>query len=145
MGVDSKLYINDKYNMRDVRTVLEGLGVKVVEAIHREDYSYFYVEIKDIDENTVRATVHAVPCSHYGVSGLQISMKMFEENTELLRKIARVTGGMLQANDCYNTFEGFEDPHRGNAKFVLQHGILQNAITNSKALSEAVSTVVGYK
>ncbi len=64
-----------------------------------------------------------------GVDGTLLSLSQWGRATEILTGIAKVTGGFFCEADCNDDFKMFQNPHRGNAMFILEHQILSRALT----------------
>jgi len=140
MGVSSNLLINSKYNVKDVVKLLTGLGVKVTQEKHNGDHSFL-----SFDQGGLLRHLYVAHSSGYGaISGTILSYSSNPEGIELFRKIAAVTGGFLQENDCGNEWESIDSPHEGNANFILKHQILSQAISDTN-IADKIANAMGYK
>ncbi len=144
MGIDSTLLINAKYTVKDVVKVLTALGIESIEEDHKGDHSFLRFELKD---SYKRQLLVMQDGNNGGLDSLLLSYRMNPEGIELLRKIAKVTGGFLQADDSTDAWEEIQAPHDGNAKFILKHQILTRALTSadSKDLADRVAEATGYQ
>jgi hypothetical protein len=145
MGVSTNLIINQKYGVREIRTLLEkGMGIKVAEVVNNDDHSFIRM---DLGEEILAQMYVARTNSYGGLDATVLSFGSRPVTTELLRRIARVTGGMFQADDCGDDWVSFQDPHTENSMFVLRQGILRNCLTgaDSKNLTEDVAKAAGYR
>lgn len=143
MGVDCKLYINNKYGVREVVTILENTeGVTMRDAQYREDHAFLLFDYKGEDRQMM-----VFKTSNFGVDCTGLNLTQWGSATEIMTRIASIVGGFLQTEDCYDKFIGFQDPHEGNAQFVLRHQILTRGLTSkqSSELSDAVGKATGYK
>jgi hypothetical protein len=143
MGVDSKLLISARYNVKDVIKVLKGLGVTNIEEDHKGDHSFLRFEVPG---HEYKRQLYVAFSTEYG--GLESTLLRYRSNPEgieLLRKIAAVTGGFLNENDYNSDFEMIQSPHDGNVNFILKHTILTKAITRDEELADKVAKAVGYE
>ena len=141
MGVSAQLLINPKYNVKNVATLLEGLGILKIEEEHKGDYSFLRFGLSG-----ERRQMYVAQSTEYGgVPGTILSMGSNDDSIELLTSIAKVVGGFLQPYDNMDDeWQAFQSPHDGNSRFVLDHVILSNAITGSDDLCDKVIKATGY-
>lgn len=143
MGIDAKLYINSRYGVREVTTILENMaGVSKFRAEYREDHAFLLFDYKGEDRQMM-----VFKTSNHGPDCTGLSLGQWGSATEIMTNIARIVGGFLQANDCNDDCKIFQDPHEGNAQFVLRYQILARGLTadDSSKLSDVVGEATGYK
>jgi hypothetical protein len=141
MGVSAKLLVNAKWNVKHIETLLvDGLGLVVSERVYNADHSFLQVEHRD---QTSRLYI-ARSNEYGGLDGLIISTGSRTPNIELLKDLSKVLGGFLQEQDCDSDWVETQEPHNGNARFVLEHTILTDALSDSKALADKVAESIGY-
>lgn len=132
MGVSTNLLINSKYNVKDIMILLEkGLKVKIVEDSHRGDHSFLEIDLGE--ENLARMYV-ARTTGYGGLDATVLSFGSREVTKDLLERIAEVTGGMFQPDDCEDQWKTFHPPHEGNSFWKLKRKILEEAITDGNKL-----------
>lgn len=143
MSVDTKLLVSAKWNVKDIETLLtRGLGHKVTHAEYKGDHAFLYITLTN---GSKRMIYVAHSSEHGGVHGLLLSLNSDDEAIDLFKSIAKVLGGFLCESDCGNDYEMFQEPHNGNARFVLDHVILSQAISKSNDLANKVKDAIGYK
>ncbi len=136
MGVSTNLLINSKYNVKDIILLLsEGLKVKIVEAEHKGDHSFMYL---DLGEESLARMYVARTTGYGGLDATILSFGSREVTKDLLKKIAKVTGGMFQPDDCEDQWETFDPPHEGNSFWRLKRKILEEAITDGHAFHKKI-------
>jgi hypothetical protein len=142
MGVDAKLLVNARYGVGEIEKLLtEGLKKKHITTEYRQDHAF--IRIEGIEEPR---TIYIARSSDIGgVTGTYLSMHSNTEAIDLLTAIARVVGGILVPEDCYDKALVFQDPHAGFARWVLNHQILVTAETDSEKLSDKVAKATGYE
>ena len=142
MGVDSKLLVNAKWNVKHIETLLvEGLGHKVTKAEHKGDHSFLHVTLSNGSKRTIYV---AQSCEYGGLDATLLSLRSNDEGVALFRSIAKVLGGFVCDADYNNAWECMDDPHQGNARFVLDHTVLRDALSDSSQLADKVAGAIGY-
>lgn len=126
MGIDTKLFLNPKWELRDIITVLERTqGKKVkVKAFGESDSWLVGMFHLDIDDRMITIFVnHETPM---GVV-TYLSLSANEKAIKIFRGIAEVLGGLLQPEDTreiYEMIEGKlydEDAMPYFAKYAILH------------------------
>ena len=141
MGVDAKLLINARHGVGNVVKVLEAIGAKEITENHKSDHSF--VNFKWYGEERMMYVARSF--DYGGIDGTLLSLSQWGAATEILTRIAKITGGFLCEQDCYDKFQMFQDPHQGFAKFILEHQILHVGLTDSEELADAVAEATGYE
>lgn len=141
MGIDSRLAINSKYDLRQIKLLIEGLGYKIKKTDLLDDHSFVTVDVGT--ENAVWLYVARTTLG--GIDVNYLSARSNDNTLKLLKGIASVTGGLLNEADCDSNFEEFQSPHDGNVRFILEHTILRDAIKDSDKIGDAVSEAIGYE
>ena len=143
MSIDAKLLVSAKWNVKHIETLLvRGLGHKVDEADYKGDHAFLYVTLKT---GSKRMMYVAHSSEHGGIDGLILSLNSNDEAIDLFKSIAKVLGGFLCETDTGNAYEMYQEPHDGNARFVLDHVILSQAVSKSSDLANKVKDAIGYK
>jgi len=143
MSIDTKLLVSAKWNVKHIETLLtRGLGHKVDEVDYKGDHAFLYVTLTN---GSKRMIYVAHSDEHGGVDGLLLSLASNDEAIELFKSIAKVLGGFLRENDCNNACTVYQEPHNGNARFVLDHVILSQAVSESRGLADKIKNAIDYK
>lgn len=143
MGVDCKLYINAKYGVREVVTMLENMeGVGPINPQYREDHAFLIFDYKGENRQMM-----VFKTSNHGPDCTGLSLGQWGSATDIMTTIASIVGGFLQNADYTDACTMFQDPHEGNAQFILKHQILTNKLTSkhSHKLADAVAAATGYE
>ena len=142
MGIDANLLVSSKNGVAEIRKLLEnGLGFKVTSAEYREDHAF--LRIVNPANNETRQ-IFISRSNYAGFECTYLSLRSDDFSIGLFTRIAKVLGGFLCEQDCHDTCTVFQNPHDGNARFILDHQILTNAITDGDSLSNAVADATGY-
>jgi len=143
MGIDTKLLVNAKWDVKNIETLLvEGLGHKIERAEYKGDHAFLNIILSN---GSKRMIYVAHTTDHGGLNGLLLSLHSNDEAIDLFKSIAKVLGGFLNKNDSSNDYEMFQEPHDGNARFVLDHVILSKAVSRSSELADKVKEAIDYK
>lgn len=108
MAVSANLIVNAKYDVRQIRTLLEeGLKYQIDTIDFREDHS-----VITLTHRGQQSRLCVIMSTEYGdVSGATIISAGYSDvNIELLREMAKVLGGFFQEDDTDSKFEMFQEP-----------------------------------
>jgi len=142
MGVSANLLINSRHNIGAIEALLsDGLGIEIKEIEYLKDHAFIRFKM----EGQNRQLYVAKSSEYGGVEGVILSMGSDENSIDLLKKIAKVTGGFLQEYDTVETWQSFSDPHAGMARFCFERGIMKNAISDADILADDVAEASGYE
>jgi hypothetical protein len=142
MGVDSKLVINSRYGVGEIRKLIEGFGFKT-KADYQEDHAFVTVSYPGLDFTT---WLYMARSTEYGgLDSTVLSCRMNNLNIALLRRIADVVGGFLNENDTTSDWVDFQDPHNGYARFILDHVILAKGLTSGSELAKKLVKALDYE
>jgi len=134
MGTDTKLYISQKYELDDIKTVIEKyLKVKVnVKSCHTTAIGMFSFHFK---YKTNRMMYVHQSCERAGY--FLLSLGCNEEAIEIMTKIAEVMGGMVDEDDCDSKsdveYDGMLSGCNGLSYF-LKYAALNNELENENDL-----------
>lgn len=142
MGVDVKLFVNQKWNVSKLETLIRGLGYQITGADHKGDHSFVRVSYEG--EHVAQLYV-GISNEYGGLDGIIIAAGSRDKTIFMLRRMAKVIGGFYQDEAKGNDWEDFQDPHNGNARFVLDHVILRDQRTDGSKLSDLVGHAIGYE
>lgn len=144
MGVSTKLYVNPRYGMNEVEQLVKTIGgtLKKTEYHAAGGFIYFDYNGEDRMLHVYRGEGSGCP-----MPSTSLSLNAWGSNMEIMKKFALIVGGFLIASDCDDKGEMFQDPHQGNAEFILRHQILERGLTHKDAdkFSDAVAKATGYK
>lgn len=143
MGISANLLINARHGVRDVVTILEGIGAKEIEAEYKQDHTFISFKWNEED----RRLYVARSTEYGGLDGTILSFSQWGSATAILKAIGEVTGGFLQERDSDDDWTSIQNPHNGNARFILDHQILKRALTRASAdgLADQVAVATGYE
>lgn len=146
MGVSANLLVNQRNGVAEIKKLLkDGFGFKIIETDLKDDHAFLTVEHRN---QTSRLYI-AKTQSYGGLDATVISSGSRPENIELFKQIAKVLGGMIQESEYDSNWYDIHEPHSGNARFVLEHTILTQAIgqnnTQVKAFTDSIAKAIGYK
>lgn len=126
MGIDTHLYISYRFEVEDVKTVLEKhLGCENVKIENSHTPSMFIVPFTFEGENRGMHVHHTHlptgPC-------LMLSLGHNEQATRIMRTIARAIGGILEENDCTGKMEVIDGKlsDENGLQYFLKWAVLNN-------------------
>jgi len=118
MGVDTKLYISHRWNINDIKDVLQNrLNCDVKITFNEFAPNYVNLHFKE-------RMLHIHTDSQ--VSGFPAILLSFRSNPEgigILELLAETFGGILQVQDCNNDALIFDQPDYGNNAFLLNEAL----------------------
>jgi len=153
MGVDTRLYINNRWNLGDIKNVLEH-HLKVEKVSIRtalENTPCYYVTFM-LNENS---NLHPHATEHQDITmwvdmrvntplgiSTMLSFRYHTLSVEILRKIGRVLGGFLQEQDTEEQYEMFDGlfHNEDGLPYFLEYSILHNECNgwSVKQLNESI-------
>ncbi len=133
MGETTKLYLNSKIELDDIKDVIENhLKVKVdIESCHTISLGmyHFFFEYKTKRTLTIFAGTDLATRNM-----IELHLGSNKEAIEIMRKIAEIFGGLLDKNDCNDKgmeeIVGMLDEHDG-LPFLLRQAIIENKLKDN--------------
>lgn len=111
MGVDSKLFIAPQYDEYDVMDALEKMGYENVRFDRQISGAYTFIRFESKQFKGEPRSLGFFPNTgdqSIGLPSNTLSFSSNEESHEILTKLAKMYGGVLQKNDCTDEFEAFQ-------------------------------------
>ncbi|MFA5937401.1 MAG: hypothetical protein WC822_06025 [Candidatus Paceibacterota bacterium] len=97
MGVDTKVYLNTRWNLDNIKTIIERTQNTKVEIESNHSFAPGYFTFT-LPEKKRIIHVHSYTTTPLGTATL-LSMRSDEEGKQILKGIAEVVGGMFMDND----------------------------------------------
>jgi hypothetical protein len=140
MGVDTHLYISNRFSIEDVKTLLEchldGKDVKI-EHTHTPEMSLIAFKIGD-DSRTMHVHRSHLPTGPV----LLLSMGRNEQAIKIMRTVGKAIGGILEENDCNGTMEVIHGhlSDEDGLQYFLKWAVITNRLTGGtiKELNQAI-------
>jgi hypothetical protein len=103
MGVDTRLFINGKYEIEEIKSVIERkFETKVkVEATHSPNYHILEFEVSDVEHR--RMNVHTAS-NFAGFSGTLLTLGYSGSAVKIMQSIGEVFGGFLNEADTHENY-----------------------------------------
>lgn len=140
MGVDTKLYIGQQWNIEDIKDVIEKrFDVPVTYEFHHfaPDYVVLKFQLRSAEHER---GLHVHTKSHVGgLPAISLSFRSNDEGIQILKTLAETFGGLFTESDCGNTFEEYQKPGEGNIDFIIKE-----ALKSDPTLSEGDYRMVQY-
>lgn len=138
MGVDTKLYISQRWGVRDIQDVVKSrLGFETKLRFH--DFAPDYVTLDLLKGAEIHRMLHIHTDSTIGgLPSVLISLRSNEEGCAILKGLSEVFGGLFQENDCGNDFEEIQPPDGEDGEFLLKECLKKDPRTgqDSELLAE---------
>lgn len=143
MGVDTKLYISNRWNVKDIRDVISlRFGVKTEIKFHdyAPDYMTIHFKLPEA-ENARMLNVHTDSMVG-GFKAIQLNFRSNPEGCKVLKTLAKTFGGLFQESDTTDDFIEFRTPSNGDADFILNEALKHDPKLgrDSKKLGQFVLT-----
>jgi hypothetical protein len=144
MGVDTKVYLNTRWNLDDIKTIIERTqNTKVeIESNHSINPGYFTFTLPE-KEHMIH--VHSYITTPLGTATL-LSMHSDKDGKNILRGIAEVAGGFFMDNDVDGKCDfimGALTDEDGLGYFV-KYALVHNGIDNHDILGLVESMKAWY-
>jgi hypothetical protein len=156
MGAATKLYISKRFELRDIKEVMENhLDLKVQSrrkknVMKKVYYDKFKIEVLPTHDvgyvtfnfiyNGRYRTMSVFDNTDLAIKGLyELHLGHNEDSITIMRTIAEVLGGLLEENDCGD--KGLEDVHGKLSEYYglpyfLRYAIIHNTLKDPKNLIE---------
>lgn len=125
MGVDTRLFISNRWSVKDLADVIEKrFGCKPVVRVHQWAPDYLNIDFSVEGEQRM---LHVHTNSEYGgFQGWSISLRSNDQGIRVLTEVAKTFGGFLCEADTDSTFVEFSAPDHGDAAFLLNEALKDN-------------------
>lgn len=143
MGINAKLLINARHGAEHVEKVLKAIGAIQISTEPKVDHAYISFKW-GVEERKL----YVRRSNDYGgLDGTILSFNQWGEATEILQRLGEVFGGFLCKDDSVDDWTAIQEPHNGNARFILDYQIMVRGLTQKDAseLSNAVARATDYK
>lgn len=122
MGVDTRLYINNRWNINDIKDVIEDrFNTKVKINFHEFAPDYITLEFKAFDEDRMLHVHRDTEIA--GFKATKLDFRSNDNGHKILRTLAETFGGLFNENDFNDDFEAYGSPDYGNAQFLINEAI----------------------
>lgn len=127
MGVDTKLYISNRWSTQDIRDVITlRYGVPTEIGFHDFAPDYFTIEFKLPGAMMGRVLNVHRNSEVGGLSATQMSFRSNEEGHDVLKTLAKTFGGLFQEYDTSDDFVEFQSPDSGDMDFIVKEALKSN-------------------
>lgn len=126
MGVDTTLFISNRWNAQDIQQVIEKrFNTKV--KLHFHDFAPQYISMQFHLSGNEDRTLNVFTDSELGgFKGISMSFTSNEEGQEVLQTLAKTFGGFFQKSDCDGDYGAFNAPDHGEIAFIVNEAIKSN-------------------
>ena len=138
MGVDTKFYTDTSNQAEDIMQALKTIGACNITASPTSAPYFTQIRFNYKDENRM-LNFFAGTTSYMGMATNMMSLSAHGQAVEIMTRLAKMFGGILQESDCDNKVEMFDKPGEGNLRWLLDQYYINNENTpnNSKEDLEA--------
>jgi hypothetical protein len=131
MGVDTKLYINPRYTVENIRDCIEAhLKTKVTLEVPENMSGMYMLLFKDGNDDR---QMYVFPSSNTPIGIFtQLHLRHWGRAVEIMRAIGEVFGGLLQPEDCTEEFEMiYGKLNEGNGiPYFIKYALINNYMTS---------------
>lgn len=125
MGVDTRLFISDRWDIADVRNLIaKRFDTKVVTNFH--DFAPNYVTLSFTAKGVDRMLHVHTNYEMSGFKGTLLDFRANEHGIETLRTLAETLGGWFSEADTDDVFEAYRMPGSGNNEYLLKESIIES-------------------
>ena len=126
MGLDANLFISNKWSVRNIQEILKNHLDIEEQKLNFHEFEPNYVTVSFTYKNEDRGLHIHINATRAGFMGVLLSLRAWGNSEEILRGIAKVTGGFFAMEDCSGTYEEIEDPEDGNLRFLVDLALIEN-------------------
>lgn len=124
MGVDRRLFVSNRWDVRDVSDAIESLFNTKVKYEPSTFPDYCRLNFKVGDEDRSMSVFHS---ERHGFSGLSLSLGASGCAEQVLRGLGERLGGFYNHEDCDDKWEGYSYTAGENLEFLLKDAIKTGA------------------
>lgn len=123
MGVDTKLFISHRWNVSDIRDVLQKFSEhKIKTEFH--DFAPDYVTLNFTTRAGNDRLLHIFTDTQIGgIKSIGMHMHADLESQMILMALAETFGGMYQPKDNVEQFEAYQPTSEGNIDFIVNEAL----------------------
>lgn len=127
MGVDTRLYINPKWEVKDIKEVIEK-RFKTTAKVNFHDFAPDYMTIQfKIPDGQYERLLHVHTKTEVGgLPAILLDFRSNEEGIAILKKLAETFGGLFNEADTDDIFESYDPPAKSEAEFLLDEAIKED-------------------
>lgn len=128
MGVDTKFYTSTKNQAEDIMKALKTIGAKHITAIPTSSPCFTQIRFNYKDENRM-ISFFANTIENMGMEVNSMSLSAHGDAVEIMTRLARMFGGVLEEDDCKDSAKIFQAPGTGNLRWLLEQYYASNENT----------------
>lgn len=131
MGVDINFFVRPQVGPEEIQLALRTIGIPVVEfkSTHTPEFTVILLKYEDSDKNRAVNFFFNVHDSYFGMPCNMLSMRLNDQSEEIMERLAKMFGGILQRSDTTNDCEMFQVPGSGNLRWLLERYYAMNENT----------------